>query len=157
MMLYTLLTSRCKTLISPISLFDRDVNFNGYTLPQHAQIVPLLHAVHMDPNLWDEPEKFNPSRFINSEDKVVKPEYFLPFGVGRRMCLGEVLARMEIFLFFSSLLHSFDISIPEGETMPTLKGTTGVTINPKPFKVCLKPRPMAWDNAPNIIRSVGSH
>ncbi|KAI4461068.1 cytochrome p450 [Holotrichia oblita] len=135
----------------------RDINFNGYTLPQHAQIVPLLHAVHMDPNLWDEPEKFNPSRFINAEGKVAKPEYFLPFGVGRRMCLGEVLARMEIFLFFSSLLHSFDISIPEGETMPTLKGTTGVTINPKPFKVCLKPRPMAWDNVSNVIRSIGSH
>jgi hypothetical protein len=37
----------------------------------------------MDPNLWDEPEKFKPTRFLNAEGKVTKPEYFLPFGVGK--------------------------------------------------------------------------
>jgi cytochrome P450 len=37
----------------------------------------------MDPKLWDEPEKFKPSRFLNTEGKVTKPEYFLPFGVGK--------------------------------------------------------------------------
>ncbi|KAJ8985266.1 hypothetical protein NQ317_007051 [Molorchus minor] len=103
----------------------RDIKLNGFQLPRHAQIVPLLHSVHMDPNLWDEPETFNPSRFINAEGKVTKPEYFLPFGVGRRMCLGEILARMEIFLFFSSFLHSFDVAVPEGETLPSLKGVAG--------------------------------
>lgn len=113
-------------------------------MPQHAQVVPLLHAVHMDPTLWEEPEKFNPSRFINAEGKVTKPEYFLPFGVGRRMCLGEILARMELFLFFSSLLHSFHISVPKGETLPSLKGIAGVTISPRAFRVCLKPRSVEW-------------
>nr|CAH7768005.1 unnamed protein product [Callosobruchus chinensis]CAI5868368.1 unnamed protein product [Callosobruchus analis] len=71
----------------------RDVKLNGFHLPQHAQVIPLLHAVHMDPTLWKDPDTFNPSRFINAEGKVCKPDYFLPFGVGRRMCLGEVLAR----------------------------------------------------------------
>ncbi|XP_044271787.1 cytochrome P450 18a1 isoform X2 [Tribolium madens] len=134
----------------------RDLKLNGFHLPRHAQIVPLLHSVHMDPNLWDEPEKFNPSRFINAEGKVVKPEYFLPFGVGRRMCLGEILARMEIFSFFSSLLHSFDICVPAGETLPSLKGVAGVTISPNAFRVCLKPRPMEWDSM-GTIRPAGSH
>lgn len=131
--------------------------YNGYLLPQNTQVVPLLHAVHMDPELWEEPEKFNPSRFINAEGKVQKPEYFLPFGVGRRMCLGEVLARMEIFLFFASLLHSFDLSLPEGEVLPDLKGVGGVTINPRPFKVCLRPRRTGWDLSLGSIRSMGSH
>lgn len=138
-------------------LHFRDLKMNGFLLPRHAQVVPLLHAVHMDPNLWEDPEKFNPSRFINSEGKVTKPEYFLPFGVGRRMCLGEVLARMELFLFFSSLLHTFDIGIPEGETLPSLKGNAGVTISPNAFRVCLKQRPMEWDCAPTSLRSAGSH
>ncbi|KAJ8917683.1 hypothetical protein NQ315_005130 [Exocentrus adspersus] len=124
----------------------KDVNLNGFHLPQHAQVVPLLHAVHMDPTLWDAPEKFNPSRFINAEGKVTKPEYFLPFGVGRRMCLGEILARMELFLFFSSLLHSFHISVPAGGKLPSLKGIAGVTISPRAFKVCLTPRPMDWEH-----------
>lgn len=126
---------------------------NGFHLPSHAQVVPLLHAVHMDPTLWKEPEKFNPSRFINSEGKVSKPEYFLPFGVGRRICLGETLARMELFLFFSSLLHTFHISVPKGETLPSLQGITGITISPNPYKVCLTPRKLIEDYVSRIATS----
>lgn len=135
----------------------RNLKLYGYHLPEHAQVVPLLHTVHMDPNLWEEPEKFNPSRFINAEGKVTKPEYFLPFGVGRRMCLGEVLARMELFLFFSALLHSFDISVPEGETLPSLTGNAGITISPNAFQVCLKARPTEWETLPTNLRSAGSN
>lgn len=102
----------------------------------------------MDPTLWNEPEKFNPNRFINAEGKVSKPEYFLPFGVGRRMCLGEIMARMELFLFFSCLLHTFDISVPEGLTLPSLQGITGITISPNPYKVCLRPRKLIGDVMP---------
>lgn len=119
-------------------------------------MVPLLHAVHMDPNLWDKPEEFNPSRFINAEGKVQKPEYFLPFGVGRRMCLGDVLARMELFLYFSSLLHSFDISVPDGDTLPSLKGNAGVTITPDVYRVCLTARSVDCE-AVSQIRNVGVH
>ncbi|KAF2895168.1 hypothetical protein ILUMI_11007 [Ignelater luminosus] len=135
----------------------RDIHLNGFDVPHNAQVVPLLHAVHMDPTLWVEPDKFNPSRFIDSEGKVSKPEYFIPFGVGRRMCLGEVLARMEIFLFFSSLLHTFDFSVPEGEKLPSLKGNAGVTISPDAFKVCVKPRPLEGEYTSSTIRSAGSH
>lgn len=149
--------SVCVYVTAPSLFFRRNLKLNGFLLPENSQVVPLLHAVHMDPNLWEEPEKFNPSRFINSEGKVTKPEYFLPFGVGRRMCLGEVLARMELFLFFSSLLHSFDICVPEGETLPSLKGNAGVTISPNAFKVCLKARPMEWDTLSSNLRSAGSN
>ena len=121
--------------------------------------MPLLNGVHMDPTLWEQPEEFRPSRFINAEGKVQKPDYFMVFGVGRRMCLGEVLAKMELFLFFSSLLHSFDIKLPEGHTMPSLKGNVGITISPDQFKVCLIPREfldgMDEDNCP--LRNFGSY
>lgn len=109
----------------------------------------------MDPNLWDKPEEFNPSRFIDAEGKVKKPEYFMPFGVGRRMCLGDVLARMELFLFFATFMHSFDMTLPPGQSLPSLKGTVGVTITPETFKVCLQSRPLVPDpSAP--LRNVGS-
>lgn len=96
----------------------------------------------MDPNLWDRPNDFCPNRFINDEGKVQKPEYFIPFGVGRRMCLGDVLARMELFLFFSSIMHCFDIALPKGSEEPSLNGNPGVTIHPDNFLVCLKERPL---------------
>lgn len=63
--------------------FFRDVKLGSYWIPKDTQIVPLLHAVHLDSNLWDEPEKFKPERFINAEGKVSKPEFFMPFGVGK--------------------------------------------------------------------------
>lgn len=112
----------------------------------------------MDPNLWDQPNEFRPSRFINAEGKVQKPEYFIPFGVGRRMCLGDVLARMELFIFFASLLHSFDVILPEGCQQPSLNGNPGVTIHPDNFLVYLKERPLdsqVDDQTP--LRTIGSN
>lgn len=115
---------------------------DGYTIPAGAHVIPLINSVHMDPKLWDKPEEFQPRRFIDAEGKVKKPEFFMPFGVGRRMCLGDVLAKMELFLFFSTLMHSFHIRLPDGEPMPSLKGNVGVTITPQMYRVCLTPRPL---------------
>jgi 26-hydroxylase len=110
----------------------------------------------MDSKLWDEPKEFRPSRFL-VDGKVQKPEFFIPFGVGRRMCLGTILAKIEVFVFFTSFMHRFDISLPEGAELPSLEGNPGVTYYPDKFDVCLKDRPMNTDptddNTP--IRSYG--
>ncbi|KOC66607.1 Cytochrome P450 18a1 [Habropoda laboriosa] len=143
----------------------RDVTLHGFTIPAGSQVVPLLHAVHMDPELWEKPEEFRPSRFLSVEGKVQKPEYFMPFGVGRRMCLGDVLARMELFLFFSSLMHTFELRSPQGSSLPSLRGNAGVTVTPDPFDVCLLPRNMDLiEDASNdvispgvILRNIGSY
>lgn len=140
------------------------MTLNGYSIPAGSHVVPLLHAVHMDPELWHEPEAFRPARFLTAEGKVYKPEYFMPFGVGRRMCLGDVLARMELFLFFSSLVHTFDLRLPEGASLPSLRGNAGVTMTPDPFKVCLLQRNFDLVDcgvdgaaASGPLRNVGSH
>lgn len=124
-------------------------------------MVPLINSVHMDPTLWDKPEQFMPDRFVDASGNIKKPEYFMPFGVGRRMCLGDVLARMELFLFFASILHSYDISLPEGAPVPSLEGNAGVTITPNAFKIKLTPRPLANVEEAclpaTLMRNVGSH
>ncbi|KDR21921.1 cytochrome P450 18a1 [Zootermopsis nevadensis] len=142
----------------------RDSYLNGFKIPRNTQIVPLLHTIHMDPKLWDEPEKFKPTRFLNAEGKVTKPEYFLPFGVGRRMCLGDVLARMELFLFISSILHVFHIELPKDQPLPSLQGNAGITVTPDTYKVSLIQRPLEIDldlqcnDVENLsLRNVGCH
>lgn len=119
---------------------SRTTTLNGLTIPKGTQIIPLIHAVHMDPTLWKDPETFNPERFIGADGAIHKPDFFIPFGVGRRMCLGDVLAKAELFLFLSSLLHVFSLQVPEGHPMPSLKGRAGVTVSPEKFQMCAVPR-----------------
>ncbi|XP_037936336.1 cytochrome P450 18a1 [Teleopsis dalmanni] len=159
----TILESMRRSSIVPLATTHsptRDVEVNGYKIPAGSHVIPLINSVHMDPNLWDKPEEFNPRRFLDSEGKVRKPEYFIPFGVGRRMCLGDVLARMELFLFFASFMHCFNITLPEGQPLPSLKGNVGATITPESFKVCLTPRPLVLNSTvaePHHMRNVGSN
>nr|AID61380.1 cytochrome P450 [Calliphora stygia] len=159
----TILESMRRSSIVPLATTHsptRDVEVNGYKIPAGSHVIPLINSVHMDPNLWEKPEEFNPRRFLDSEGKVRKPEYFIPFGVGRRMCLGDVLARMELFLFFASFMHSFNITLPQGQPLPSLKGNVGATITPEAFKVCLTPRPLQLNTTtiePHHMRNVGSN
>jgi len=114
----------------------------------------------MNEKLWDNPEKFDPTRFI--VDGVVRiPDHFIPFSVGeffrvycinhpllirhssltgRRMCLGNVLTKMELFLFLSSLVQKYELKLSPHEEMPSLIGTAAASLVPKPFRVVLSPR-----------------
>ncbi|KAI8492072.1 cytochrome P450 2 sub U member 1 [Branchiostoma belcheri] len=112
------------------------VVLNGYTA-----VIVNLYSLHMDPVYWPDPDRFDPGRFLDAEGNVInKPESFLPFSGGRRVCLGEQLARMELFLFFSTLLQSFTFRPPEDAPRPTTEGVFGITLRPHPFKLCAIPR-----------------
>ena len=124
--------------------FYRPVELDGYTIPKNAHVIPHLHAVHMDPKLWRNPTDFQPERFLNeSHSCIEKPEFFMPFGTGQRMCLGDQLAEKEFFLFFTSILHCFDLENPSGRDLPSLRGVQGVTNSPSDFAVMCYPRNIA--------------
>ena len=117
----------------------RTVEFEGHVIPKNTHVIPLLHGVHMDPDLWEQPESFRPERFLTEEGKLHKPAHFMPFAAGQRMCLGDKIAEMELQLFFSSLLHVFDIENP-GAGLPSLRGLAGVTVSPADYEVNFIPR-----------------
>ncbi|XP_042369694.1 cytochrome P450 2U1, partial [Plectropomus leopardus] len=114
--------------------------FRGYTIPKGTVIVPNLWSVHRDPTLWDDPDTFNPERFLDDEGNLLRKECFIPFGIGRRVCMGEQLAKMELFLTVSSLLQAFRFRLPEGTPLPSLNGRFGLTLAPCPYTVCVSPR-----------------
>jgi len=123
---------------------ERPVELEGYTIPKNAHVIPHLHAVHMDPELWRNPQEFQPERFLNeSHSCIEKPEFFMPFGSGQRMCLGDQLAEKEFFLFFTSIMHCFDLENPSGRDLPSLRGVQGVTNSPSDFSVMCYPRNIA--------------
>lgn len=91
----------------------------------------------MDEELWEDPEEFNPNRFLDASGALNKPDYWMPFGAGRRMCLGDILAKQELFLFFTSLVHCFHLQPVEGSVLPDLVGQAAVTICPDEYEVSI--------------------
>ncbi|XP_074121891.1 cytochrome P450 2J2-like isoform X2 [Sminthopsis crassicaudata] len=117
-----------------------DTTLAGYHVPKGTIVLLNLTALHRDPKEWATPKTFNPEHFLeNSQFK--KRESFLPFSMGKRVCLGEQLARAELFLFFTSLLQKFTFQ-PPPNTQLSLDFRFGLTISPVPYKICAIPREM---------------
>ncbi|XP_043935447.1 cytochrome P450 2C15-like [Protopterus annectens] len=118
----------------------KKVLFRGYTIPQGTRVITNLNSALCDETQWKFPQEFNPDNFPNDSGEFVKPEAFIPFSAGPRICLGENLARMEIFLFFTSLLKTCEVFWPEKSTAPNLTSTFSIVQSPYPFRVGLKSR-----------------
>lgn len=98
-------------------------------------VLVVLYSLFQDKEHWGDPEVFRPERFLDADGKFVKDEWMIPFGMGKRMCLGEVLARSVVFLFFTSIVQEFWLSVPEGDPKPSTVPLSGFTIAPAPFRV----------------------
>ncbi|XP_048644354.1 vitamin D 25-hydroxylase isoform X2 [Marmota marmota marmota] len=128
--------------IVPLGIFhatSEDAVVRGYSIPKGTTVITNLYSVHFDEKYWKEPEVFNPERFLDSSGYFIKKEALIPFSLGRRHCLGEHLARMEMFLFFTALLQRFHLHFPY-EVVPDLKPRLGMTLQPQPYLICAKRR-----------------
>ncbi|XP_068113631.1 steroid 17-alpha-hydroxylase/17,20 lyase [Hyperolius riggenbachi] len=125
----------------------KDSRIGEYDIPKDARVVINLWSLHHDEKEWVNPHLFNPDRFLDENgDRLSSPsQSYLPFGAGIRVCLGEALAKMEIFLFLSWILQRFTLEVPAGNPLPDLEGKFGVVLQVKPFKVIAKLREV-WEN-----------
>ncbi|KAF4021738.1 hypothetical protein G4228_013914 [Cervus hanglu yarkandensis] len=115
-----------------------DTTLAGYHLPKGTMVLTNLTALHRDPAEWATPGTFNPEHFLEN-GQFKKREAFLPFSLGKRMCLGEQLARTELFIFFTSLLQKFTFRPPDNEEL-SLKFRMGLTLSPVSHRLCAVPR-----------------
>ncbi|PIN97146.1 hypothetical protein AB205_0165090 [Aquarana catesbeiana] len=117
----------------------KDVIFRGYNIPKGTTIIPLLTSVLRDKAYFEKPDEFYPEHFLDSEGNLKKNEAFIPFSLGKRSCAGENLAKMELFLFFTTLLQNFSFQAPPGAVLD-LTPALGFTNAPLPYKICAIPR-----------------
>ncbi|XP_061101566.1 cytochrome P450 2F2-like [Conger conger] len=127
----------------PLSIFHaitKDTRMMGYDIPKGTMIIPNLSSVLRDESQWKFPHEFNPSNFLNNEGEFVKPEAFIPFSAGPRLCPGEALTRMELFLILVTLLRRFKFIWPEDAGVPDYKPIFGFTHTPKPYRMVVRLR-----------------
>ncbi|CAH0546161.1 unnamed protein product [Brassicogethes aeneus] len=117
----------------------KDTYLNGYLIPKDCQVIANLHGVMMRPESgFDDPEAFIPERFLK-DGKISLPDNYMPFAMGKHRCMGETLARANVFLFLCTMLQNFQFSIVP-ECPPDMQMFDGVTPAMKHFKARVIPR-----------------
>jgi len=143
-----------------------DVNGRQYTIKQGTQVIVNGFNMHRDPELWDEPDKFNPDRFMAGPDADIDlkgadapndPHHlkFMPLGTGRRACAGYLLAKLELYLQGSTLMQCFDWLPAEGDKVP-LKEVFGIAVSADHTDVRAKWREASGIDIAETVASLGS-
>ncbi|XP_015920068.1 cytochrome P450 18a1 [Parasteatoda tepidariorum] len=118
-----------------------DTELNGYFIPKHMDVIAIIYAVSHNKSLWgNDTDEYKPERFLTEDGKkVVKPEYFIPFSIGKRQCPGKPLAEIEVFLYVVALLQKFEVSLQPGRKAD-LEEQLGMGLFPKKQEIVFKLR-----------------
>ena len=110
---------------------------SGYHVPKDTVIFINNHLMNMSPELWEEPEKYMPTRFLDGSGDFTKPAHFQPFSMGKRACMGYKMVQHVSFSIVSNLMANFDLSEPS--TSPETISLGMLALPPEPFEFILKP------------------
>lgn len=109
----------------------------GYDIPVKTRVIINAWAINRDPQVWQDAEKFEPERFVESSIESIGPNFeYIPFGGGRRICPGISFGMASVELLLAQLLYHFDWALPvrEGKTkaeMPDMAETFGASARRK--------------------------
>nr|ASX93984.1 cytochrome P450 CYP305B1 [Zygaena filipendulae] len=112
-------------------LFDTYVD--GYFIPKETTVMSSIGDLHMDPAIWDQPNEFNPERFIDDTGALKNSEHVYTFGLGRRRCPGDSLGKSFLFIAFVGVIQKFKVVCANG-VLPSDEPIIGLLASPKPFQ-----------------------
>ena len=107
---------------------EADDVIGGHDIKAGDTVLLWVYVAHHDPRYWDEPGRFDPDRFASERAKARAPYSYLPFGGGKRACIGSSMSQIEGALALSLLLRKFDLEYA-GDGPPGVNLT--VTLSPK--------------------------
>ncbi|KAF8367771.1 hypothetical protein PRIPAC_85600 [Pristionchus pacificus] len=117
----------------------QDTEIEGYRIASGTTVLPQFSMVHADPNEFERPDYFCPDRHIDDAGAFIKDPRITPFSIGKRACLGETLARMEIFVMFATFVQNCHFT-PVGKVPPAVEFNYGFTRSVNHFDVKIEPR-----------------
>lgn len=117
---------------------------NGYYIPKNTRLNVNIWAIGRDPNVWANPLEFNPERFLSGKNAIIEPNgvdfELIPFGAGRRICVGYRMAIVVIEHLLGTLVHSFNWMLPNRVEM-NMDEAFGLTLQKAaPFSAIVSPR-----------------
>lgn len=124
---------------------EKEVNLNGYTIPEGTQVIVNAWAMGRDPTIWEDSQDFKPERFLTSKLDVRGQDFeLIPFGAGRRICPGLPLAIHSLHVMLGSLLNNFDWKLETNIQPEELEVTEcfGLTLQ-KANPLCVVPIPLS--------------
>ncbi|XP_032747785.1 cytochrome P450 2C7-like [Rattus rattus] len=117
-----------------------DIKFRNYLIPKGTNVLISLTSVLHDSKEFPNPEIFDPGHFLDENGNFKKSDNFVPFSAGKRACVGEGLACMELFLFLTTILQNFKLKSlvqPKDIDMrPVLNGFASLL---PPYQLCFIP------------------
>ncbi|KAG3264454.1 cytochrome P450 2C9-like, transcript variant X2 [Ictidomys tridecemlineatus] len=129
--------------LSPIGIphsVTCDVKFRNYLIPKGTPIWISLTSVLYDNKEFPHPEIFDPHHFLDEHGKFKKSDYFIPFSSGKRKCMGESLANMELFLFLTTILQHFHLkSLVNPKDLDVTPVANGIQYLPPSYQLCFIP------------------
>ncbi|KAK3788776.1 hypothetical protein RRG08_029224 [Elysia crispata] len=102
---------------------EEDFELHGYTIPKGAVCFANILAINNDPDVFAQPDRFDPTRWFGENGEVTGRDRVISFSVGPRSCVGELVAKMELFMFFTSILQVYTV----------LPGTQGKPVDLTPL------------------------
>ncbi|GMT05771.1 hypothetical protein PENTCL1PPCAC_27945 [Pristionchus entomophagus] len=125
--------------VAPFGLFHKnheETTLDGYTIPAGSIVMMNLYSTLLDESVFEDPRSFRPERFLSPsgdlDQRAMKRS--VPYGIGSRVCMGEIIARTELFTVIGSLLQNFRFSLIEGEEYST-EQTMQLTIQSKKYRL----------------------
>lgn len=118
-------------LYPPIHVGNRivaeDTSVCGYELKAGSRLMASIYLAHHDPRYWPEPERFMPERFARDAEKP-PPFTYVPFGGGKRTCIGAAFAQIEAKVVLARILQQFELRDEGRKVKPYM----GATLEPHP-------------------------
>ncbi|GIY38655.1 cytochrome P450 4c3 [Caerostris darwini] len=119
----------CNRIYPPVPTFARNITEEtgicGYTIPKGTHVVVSPFLVHRDEDVFPDPEKFDPERFLPENSARIPECAYIPFAAGPRNCIGRVFAEMEVKILVCHILRSFSLHSLDSrnQVLPIMKIT----------------------------------
>jgi cytochrome P450 len=105
-----------------------DFDIGGYHVPAGSPILMSQWVAHHDPRYYDEPDRFDPDRWLDPRYKTAPRFIYFPFGGGPRVCIGSSFANAEAALVLSTIAQKFQLRLTS--TAP-IEPVPGITLRPR--------------------------